>query len=201
MEMPGVNLIYSSAMDPIRIITGIWVAVGILWLIGASGVKRAERSQSTGSRMGQLGMMTAAFLLLVDSRLRIGFLGWRFLPASSVTSDAGLAMVILGAAFAVWARMCLGANWSARVTLKEGHELIRTGPYALVRHPIYSGLLLAVLGTAVAIGRIGCLVAFALAVIGWRMKWRTEERFMSEQFGTRYENYRKEVKGLIPWVV
>lgn len=188
-------------MDPIRIITGIWVALGILWLIGVAGVKRAERSQSTGSRMEQLGMMIAAFLLLIDSRLRIGFLAWRFLPASSATSDAGLAMVILGAAFAAWARICLGANWSARVTLKEGHELIRTGPYALVRHPIYSGLLLAVLGTAVAIGRIGCLVAFALAVIGWRMKWRTEERFMSEQFGTQYEIYRKEVKGLIPWVV
>lgn len=77
---------------------------------------------------------------------------------------------------------------------------MQTGPYAVVRHPIYAGLTLALLGTAVAFGEVRGLVAVALAVIGWRLKFRLEEAFMTEQFGSEYLGYKRRVKGLIPFV-
>jgi protein-S-isoprenylcysteine O-methyltransferase Ste14 len=102
---------------------------------------------------------------------------------------------------AVWARVFLGANWSATVTIKQDHEIIRNGPYALVRHPIYSGFLLGMLGTAIAIGEVRGLIAWGLAFLGWWLKLQTEERFLLEQFGTQYLKYRKETKALIPFVL
>ncbi len=188
-------------MEPMAILRDVWFALGIVWLIAAFRVKRTERSESSAHRLGYAALMIAAFLLLGFRRFRVGVLAWRFVPAGDATAETGLAMVIAGAAFAAWARLYLGSNWSGRITIKEDHELVRTGPYAIVRHPIYSGLLLAVLGTAVAIGELGCLLAFALAIAGWGQKWRTEEQFLRERFGAQYESYRKEVKGLIPFVV
>ena len=91
-------------------------------------------------------------------------------------------------------------NWSSNVTVKVNHELRRHGPYAFVRHPIYSGLLLGLFGTALAIGEMCDRSGFALAFIGWRTKSLVEERFMQEQFGDRYSLYKREVKALIPFV-
>jgi protein-S-isoprenylcysteine O-methyltransferase Ste14 len=187
-------------MDPIGLIRGIWVVLGVIWAVGALGQKRAERSESSSARSGYGMVMIAAFVLLSYSRVRVGMLGERFVPDSPAVAQAGLAMVAAGALFALWARMTIGANWSGRVTIKENHELIRSGPYGMVRHPIYSGLLLAVLGTAVAIGEVGCLLAFVLAVLGWRQKWRREEEFMAERFGAEYESYKRQVKGIVPFV-
>jgi protein-S-isoprenylcysteine O-methyltransferase Ste14 len=97
-------------------------------------------------------------------------------------------------------RALLGSNWSATVTVKQHHELIRRGPYAIVRHPIYSGFLLGVLGTALALGEVRGLVALALAFAGWYLKARNEEQFLVEQFGDAYVGYRRNVKQLIPFV-
>jgi len=87
------------------------------------------------------------------------------------------------------------------VTIKTGHELVRTGPYACVRHPIYTGLLVAALGTAATVGQARGLVALALMALAFALKIRTEERFMTELFGDAYARYRSEVKALIPFVV
>jgi protein-S-isoprenylcysteine O-methyltransferase Ste14 len=94
----------------------------------------------------------------------------------------------------------LGGNWSGRVTIKEGHTLEKRGPYAIVRHPIYSGLLLAVLGTAIAFREIRGLIAVALVFAMLLMKSRMEERFMMEEFGSVYRDYGRQVKALIPFV-
>ena len=112
----------------------------------------------------------------------------------------GLALTIVGALFAVWARFYLGGNWSLTVTVKEGHTLIRGGPYAVVRHPIYSGLSLAVLGTALTVGEFRGLVAVGLVVFGLLHKSLVEERLMREEFGAEYERYCRDVKALIPFV-
>ena len=101
---------------------------------------------------------------------------------------------------AIWARFVLGRNWSGTVTVKQDHELVRSGPYALVRHPIYSGLLLAFLGTAVARGDLAALLGVALAAATLHFKTATEESFMTEQFGAGYMEYKREVKSLIPFV-
>jgi protein-S-isoprenylcysteine O-methyltransferase Ste14 len=107
-------------------------------------------------------------------------------------------MVAAGLAFSVWARVYLGRNWSASVTVKQDHELVQSGPYRLVRHPIYTGLLLALLGTAVARGDAQGFVAVAIAVAAIWRKLRLEERWMQETFGETYAHYRAHVPALIP---
>jgi protein-S-isoprenylcysteine O-methyltransferase Ste14 len=89
---------------------------------------------------------------------------------------------------------------SALIQVKEGHELILTGPYALVRHPVYSGLTLATLGTAIVYGELSGFLGFIMAVAAWSHKSRLEGSAMAEQFGTQYETYRAHVKGLVPFV-
>jgi protein-S-isoprenylcysteine O-methyltransferase Ste14 len=103
-------------------------------------------------------------------------------------------------AFAIWARFYLGRNWSGTVTVKQDHKLIRTGPYAVVRHPIYAGFGLAILGTAIAIGEVRGLAATVTALIGMALKSRLEEEFMTEQFGAEYVQYKKDVKAMIPFI-
>jgi protein-S-isoprenylcysteine O-methyltransferase Ste14 len=179
----------------------VWLALGIIWAIGALLTKRTARVQTTSSRLIQAGLALGGFLLLLEPRMSIGPLGWRFLPASSAASFTGLALTICGAALAVSARVFLGRNWSAMVTIKQDHEIIRRGPYALVRHPMYSGFLLAVLGTALALGEVRGLLALGFVFLGLWLKLRTEEQFLTEQFGAQYIQYQRESKALIPFVL
>jgi len=138
---------------------------------------------------------------MFDRALSVGFLEFRFLPDFAALAYLGVAVTAIGIAFAVWARFVLGQNWSSQVTLKQGHELIRGGPYALVRHPIYSGMLLGLLGTAIGVGEFRGLIALALFIVAWWLKARTEETLMIQQFGEQYSRYRRDVKALIPFVL
>jgi protein-S-isoprenylcysteine O-methyltransferase Ste14 len=113
----------------------------------------------------------------------------------------GLVLTALGIGFTIWARLWIGGNWSGTITIKEEHELIQNGPYAIVRHPIYSGFLMALLGTAIVQGEVRALLGFPLAVLGWGLKLRMEESFMTQQFGSAYLDYKRRVKALVPFVV
>jgi protein-S-isoprenylcysteine O-methyltransferase Ste14 len=104
----------------------------------------------------------------------------------------------------MWARVRLGSNWSAMVTVKQDHELILRGPYAVVRHPIYSGFLLALAGTAIAVGEIRAFIGLGVAFIGFFLKSAAEERFMREEFSEfsdEYARYSQRVKRLIPFIL
>jgi protein-S-isoprenylcysteine O-methyltransferase Ste14 len=125
----------------------------------------------------------------------------RFHPHTFGWSVAGVVLVAVGIGFSIAARVWLGSNWSSIVTLKQDHELIRSGPYAWVRHPIYSGLLCALFDTAIVIGSWRALIGLALLVAAILRKLTIEERFMTEQFGEVYVRYRAEVPALIPFVV
>jgi protein-S-isoprenylcysteine O-methyltransferase Ste14 len=184
-----------------RWIESVWLLVGVCWLVAALRSKPVARREKLLTRVGHLAIMTAACILLFSGWARVGALGDRFLSESDRVGWAGLGLTVVGCAFAVWARLWLGANWSATVTRKQDHELVRSGPYAVVRHPIYAGFLLAILGTALALGEVRGLVALALAFVGWFTKARTEERFLVEEFGAAYLRYRREVKQLIPFVL
>ena len=188
-------------LDAYRYAERIWAAVGIVWLIGALVSKRAVRRQAAGSLLLHMAIMVAAFLLLFFARLSVGPLAWRFVPESPLIAWTGFVVTAVGCAFAIWARLLLGGNWSSSVTVKRDHRLIRKGPYTIVRHPIYTGLLLGLLGTALALGEVRGLVGLALAFIGWRMKSRIEEGFMTAEFGAEYTEYQRQVKALIPFVL
>lgn len=177
-----------------------WMAFGLVWLVNAFTNKRTTRRQPIGTLIIHVCVLGLAFDLLFSSQFRRGILRSQFLPDTGAIEWLGAALTIAGIAFAIWARFHIGRNWSGTVTLKEGHTLIRTGPYEIVRHPIYTGLLLAVLGTAIGHREIGGLIALALLVIEWKRKSLLEERFMIEQFRAEYLDYRREVKGLVPFV-
>lgn len=128
-------------------------------------------------------------------------LGAHLLPSVTGLSYVGLLLTIAGIGFAFWARFFLGRNWSSDVTIKLDHELIRSGPYRIVRHPIYSGLLLALLGRALIVNELRAYLGVVLCAVGLHLKAAIEEEFMVRQFGGEYGRYRQRTKALIPFVL
>jgi protein-S-isoprenylcysteine O-methyltransferase Ste14 len=110
----------------------------------------------------------------------------------------GVTLTAAGVALAIWARVFLGGNWSGSVTVKVGHELIRGGPYRFVRHPIYTGFLTAMLGTAVVRGEVRGVLAFAMLFAGFWLKLGMEEGFMRKTFGAQYDEYARTTGVLLP---
>ena len=179
-----------------------WAAWVLFWLVSAANVKTTLRLEPLSSRaIHFVPMLVAAALLAAPPRPDGRFLFARFVPQSGAVDLCGSALVIVGLLFSVWARIHLGRNWSGRVTLKEKHELIRTGPYALVRHPIYTGLLLAILGTAWVVGEWRGILAFLLMIASYWRKLRVEERLMLETFGEAYRRYRERTAALVPFLL
>jgi len=178
----------------------LWIGVGLLWLATSLWSKRSIRVQSAGSRVLQMLLATPGFLL-VFGYFRFTGLGRQLIPDSAIIAWTGVGLTAAGIAFAVWARLTLGRNWSGTVTAKQDHVLIRRGPYAIVRHPIYSGGLLALFGTALSLGEVRGFLGLGLVFAAWWSKLKIEEQFMLEQFGSEYVRYQREVKGLIPFVL
>ena len=182
--------------------TMLWVAWVTYWWALSRSVKVNARRESVYSRRSYVAALLLAVVLLSVPNLPIPFLGMRFLPAAAwlLWNGIGAVLVVIGLLFTVWAREHLGRNWSDVVTIKVDHELVTSGPYRVVRHPIYTGLLLAFLGTAIARGEWRGLLAVALALWAFWRKLRVEERLMREQFGAAYEEYGERVAALIPFV-
>jgi protein-S-isoprenylcysteine O-methyltransferase Ste14 len=177
----------------------LWLAWLAYWLAAAQDVKPTRRKESRASRFLTVALTLPAAVLFVVRGHWPHWLSARFLPDTTTVYGLGLLLVIAGLLFAVWARMQLGRNWSGTVTVKEDHELIRSGPYAIVRHPIYTGLLLAILGTAIVFGEWRGLFAFCFLTVAFLLKLRREERFMAESFPDTYPRYRAQVPALIPY--
>jgi len=184
-----------------RSIEVAWVVFLVVWLVAAFSASRAIKKQRWWSRALTLAVGAVPYYLLFTHKLRYGPLAWRFVPGAPWVLVAGVVLTYAGIALAIWARIVLGKNWSAMVTIKEGHRLVRTGPYSLVRHPIYSGLLLAVMGTALVVGEVRGLVAAAIAFSAWLVKSRTEEGFLMEEFGPEYEEYCRHTRALVPFIL
>lgn len=183
-----------------RAVALLWCAWALYWLVAAVGNKPTARREAPLARLAYVLPLLAGGVLIGTPRAPwAGWLALRLWPHSPAPPRIGLALVVAGLAFAVWARVHLGRNWSGVVTVKEGHELIRSGPYAHVRHPIYTGLIAAVLGTAVISGTVRAAVGFAIIAISLTVKSRIEERFMRETFGDQYARYRAEVPALVPF--
>jgi len=182
---------------------GVWLLWLMYWGISALRVKPAMRVESRASRLGRhvLLVILAALLLRRYAWLNGSFLNERFVPDQMWIVWLGFGVTVIGLAFTCWARVVLGQNWSGTVQLKQDHELIVRGPYSFVRHPIYTGLLVAFFGTALAIGEWHALIGVALLAVAFWRKLRLEERWLCELFGEPYRNYMRHVKALVPWVI
>ena len=145
-------------------------------------------------------LLAIIIVIIAVNVFRNGWAGPLLWPRTPVVGIIADVIVLLGLIVAIWARITLGRNWSGNVVLKEDHELITNGPYAYVRHPIYSGILLFVLGFAIYYGRIGGFVVLVLFAAGAWYKAHQEEKLMIQHFGEKYLEYKKKVKGLVPWV-
>ncbi|HKP55427.1 MAG TPA: isoprenylcysteine carboxylmethyltransferase family protein [Polyangiales bacterium] len=181
---------------PFAVLWGVWL---IYWRVSARGAKHNEGVESRASRLSHMLPPLIGLLVVMATQPPRGVFTPRLLPFGIASYATSFGMVALGLAFTVWARVHLGANWSAYVARKLDPELVRSGPYAWVRHPIYSGLLLAFLGVAVGRGDLGALLGCGLMWYGLLRKLRIEERWLQQTFGDAYTRYREEVPGLLPW--
>lgn len=182
------------------IVSLAWLAWFIYWRISAFRVKATERRESLLSRATYTVPTVIAVVLFVLSRGWPGWLTLHVVPTGSAGYWTGVVLLLAGLGFCCWARAILGANWSGSVTLKRGHELIRSGPYRWVRHPIYTGLITALLGTAIVQAQVRSFIALVLLTGAFVYKLGVEERMLSELFAKEYARYRQEVAALIPCV-
>jgi protein-S-isoprenylcysteine O-methyltransferase Ste14 len=182
------------------LIAATWIAVAVVWLVSGFVTEPVVQRQSASSRLLEIAPLGVAFVLLRTSPELMQWMAARFVPGTFEWQSFGAAVTIGGVLIAIWARFYPDANWSAAVTVKRDHQLIRSGPYRLVRHPIYAGLLLGMLGTAIYVGEIRGLFAVALATWAWKMKSLREEAFLESEFGAEYSRYRREVKALVPFI-
>jgi len=179
----------------------MWMGWIGYWWAASRDVKTTSRREPLGSRLLHTIPLTVAGLLLWLPAPPILGLGARIWPFDASVFWAGAALSLAGLLFTVWARVHIGRNWSGTITLKREHELITSGPYRIVRHPIYSGLLLAFVGGAIARGEWRGVVAVGLAFAALWRKLRIEKRWMREQFGAGYDEYARRVAALIPFLL
>lgn len=188
-----------TSRDVFRLLLLIpWVIFLIYWIIGAFRTRPTHEEESFASRYLVVLLEVAGYLLVFNRSTEIGFLGKRFIPRTLTGAVLGVLLTWLGIGLAIWARYHLAEYWSARVTIKEGHQLIRTGPYAHFRHPIYSGLILATIGSALVIGKWRCVLGLVLTVLGYCIKARKEEEMLTQQFGDAFREHQKHAGFLLP---
>jgi protein-S-isoprenylcysteine O-methyltransferase Ste14 len=179
----------------------MWLSWATYWWAVSRQVKVTARREPLVSRLLHIIPLVLAALLLLVPRPLLGVLGELLLPQGAWPFWTGSALTATGLLFAVWARRRLGRNWSGSVTIKQDHELITNGPYAIVRHPIYTGLLLAFVGSAIVLGDWRGILAVALVFLALWRKLRLEERWLRDQFGESFQVYRRRVAALVPFVL
>ena len=177
----------------------------ILWLAWVSLLDRGGSSNS--GQLRKESLLTGAsyriplligIILMVFSRVSLPGIDFDLWSLNPFIFGIAVILILAGLSFAVWARLHLGKYWSGRITLKVEHRVIQTGPYAWVCHPIYSGLILAVLGTAISLGTVRAFLGFAFILASFLRKLTLEENWLRSHFGTEYALYQKRVRPLIP---
>jgi protein-S-isoprenylcysteine O-methyltransferase Ste14 len=173
-----------------------YLLFSIYWEIEAKKAASDKSTEPAVSRGFHVFLINVAMLLEILPIVGLG----RFLPGSPILIVTGIAIEFSGLAVAIWARRHLGANWSGRIAIKVGHELIRTGPYRRLRHPIYTGIIIMYFGLAIVSGERLALIGFALVLLAYWRKIVMEETALGAAFGDSYQAYRRESWALIPGV-
>jgi protein-S-isoprenylcysteine O-methyltransferase Ste14 len=170
-----------------------WAAFWLYWLVAAFSMKRGRVLWSRELRIRVV--IAVAVILLI----RLGALRGRGVHSDPLRAGIGLVLFALGLGFAIWARRHIGRNWGTPMTQKDEPELVTSGPYHLVRHPIYSGILVAGLGTAVALSWLW-LTAVVLAGVYFIYSALAEERYLTDRFPDDYPVYKRSTKMLAPFI-
>jgi protein-S-isoprenylcysteine O-methyltransferase Ste14 len=183
--------------NTIAAIAGVtWAIVVIVWVIGRFTAKRTAVAQPWTSAVPYRILLLMAPLFLLDAMP---------LPNARLIHDApellGLTLIIGGAITTLSARVALARNWSGSVELQEGHELVMRGPYRFVRHPIYTGFLLMILGVALGRGTAQPFAIVLILVVVHVWKLRAEEALLAQHFPQAYPDYKARTKALIPFVI
>jgi len=166
-----------------RVIAGPWLLWAACWMASARSTKPSVQSEAAASRLTHLALLAAASALLLVPAFGIGLLGWRSLPDRLIVFVIGAILEALGLGWAVWARVHLGQYWSSTIDIKSEYQLILSGPFAPVRHPISTGLVPAFLGTALAEDEISGWLALALVIVAYIRKIWIEEKWLLGQLG------------------
>jgi protein-S-isoprenylcysteine O-methyltransferase Ste14 len=182
----------------VTIVSVIWLAWLAIWLAASLDRKHTRVRDTLFSRMVQLITGAAIYLLMFSRDLPLAWLDARVVPGVPALEAFGISLTILGIVFSLWARIHLGRNWSGAVRIGEDHELIRSGPYARIRHPIYSGLLLALAGSSLVMGNWRSFAAVIVGFLGFAFKAKREERLLSREFGSAFELHRRQTGFFLP---
>src|SRR6266550_4714492 len=166
-----------------------WIVFVVYWIIGAMKTRATRDKEPFTSRSAVLLIEMLGYLLVFSDSAGIGILGTRFIPRAMASAVLGVVFTWSGIGLAVWARYHLAEYWSARITIKEDHQLIRTGPYSHLRHPIYSGLILATIGSVLVIDEWRCVLGVSLVTVGYCFKASREETMLARQFGEVFREH------------
>lgn len=192
------DLLYSIMTISSDIVVAIWLILIVYWVISAFGAKHDIRKAGWHRSVIWRVVLFFTISVLLERRL-IPHTVFKQEPLGRIAALIGIGICVLGVAVAIWARWHLGLNWSGSPAIKENHELITDGPYRLIRHPIYTGILVAFVGTALVIG-IWAVIAFTGAAMIFVRRIRIEEEYMLRLFPDKYPKYRKHTWALIPFI-
>lgn len=183
-----------------------WIVFMLYWLLSAVSVKPIQSTRGWLNGGWYTLLFVVGYFLILNFKFidRLGVpmaaLGVILIPPSVPVTVLTVIFLVAGLVIAIAARRALAGNWSSQVAIKEGHELIRSGLYRYVRNPIYSGMLLMVLGTVLSFGNLSAWTGFVVILLGMVLKLKGEERMLTEHFGRDYDAYKQHSKALIPFV-
>lgn len=181
-----------------------WVALFLAWLPGYFTLKRTVQKPNPVSRMIAMGFIFLGYPLLFVATIPgvrlFGIPNVHLTPENTAFGIIGLALDLISIAFAIWARFTIGSNWSNMIALKDSHELVQAGPYAIVRHPIYSGMIFAAFGLAITKGWLRAYLGASCFLLAFLIRIRDEEALMSQQFSEAHKAYRMQTRKLIPFL-
>jgi protein-S-isoprenylcysteine O-methyltransferase Ste14 len=188
------------------VVLACWVVFWLYWLISAQSVKSIQETKGPLAGNWQRIVLLIGFLFMINFRFlrRFGVpvdaLATPLIPPSLLVDVATVILMIAGLATAILARKTLAGNWSGAVALKKSHELITTGPYHYVRHPIYTGILLMAFAATLSLGTLSACIGFLIILFAIWLKLKEEEALLAEHFPEEYPSYKNRTKVLIPFL-